>query len=141
MVARPAVMPDTTPLILPTVATDVLLLNHVLPLVAELNVVVASEHIASVPVIAAGEATTVTTAVTKQPLDKTWEIVAVPVVTPETTPDMDTVAITELLLVQVPLPDELNVVVETSHRVVVPVIADGVANTVAAAVLTQPPKE
>jgi hypothetical protein len=141
MVARPAVMPDTTPLILPTVATDVLLLNHVPPLVAELNVVVAPEHIASVPVIAAGEATTVTTAVTKQPLDKTWEIVAVPVVTPETTPDMDTVAITELLLVQVPLPDELNVVVETSHRVVVPVIADGVANTVAAAVLTQPPKE
>ena len=56
-------MPEDTP----TVATEVLLLIHVPPAVASLNVVDDPIHTDVVPVMAAGSGLTVTTLVTKQP--------------------------------------------------------------------------
>lgn len=63
MAAFPARMPDTTPVLAPTVAIDVLPLVHVPPVVALLSVVFVPSHISNVPVIAAGSGFTVAVAV------------------------------------------------------------------------------
>ncbi len=61
MIVVPCAAPETTPELLPTVATDVLLLTHV-PAVEELaSVVVLPLHIVVVPVIEPGVAYTVIT--------------------------------------------------------------------------------
>ena len=67
MVAVPAATPVTMPDV-PIVATPVLLLAHVPPLVVEDRVVVDPAHTEVVPVIAAGSAFTVTIAVLLHPL-------------------------------------------------------------------------
>ena len=67
MVAVPAATPVTIPDV-PIVATPVLLLAHVPPLVVEDRVVVDPAHTEVVPVIAAGSAFTVTVAVLLHPL-------------------------------------------------------------------------
>jgi len=63
------VSPVTTPVADPTIAIVVLLLLHVPP-PASLSVVVAPEHTVSVPSIAVGKGSMVSTAVIRQPVDK-----------------------------------------------------------------------
>ncbi len=67
MVAVPDATPDTIPDV-PIVATPVLLLAHVPPLVVDDSVVVDPAHKAVVPVIAAGCAFIVTGVVLRHPL-------------------------------------------------------------------------
>ena len=66
MIAVPAATPDTIPDV-PIVATPVLLLAHVPPLVVDESVVVAPAHKEVVPVIAAGSALMVIDVVVLQP--------------------------------------------------------------------------
>jgi len=66
----PAVTPVTTPLLVPMVATVVLLLLHEPPAVASLSVVVRPEQTLAVPVMEAGNGLTVTTTDVIQPVDK-----------------------------------------------------------------------
>jgi hypothetical protein len=61
-------MPDNTPLSEPIVATAVLLLLHVPPVVVLLNVVVLPTHTAVMPVIAPGSGLTVIMVEVKQPV-------------------------------------------------------------------------
>jgi hypothetical protein len=63
----PADTPVTTPVVKSTVATDVLVLVHVPPVVALLSVVVDATQVNSVPVMEAGGGLTVTTAVARHP--------------------------------------------------------------------------
>lgn len=67
MVAVPEVMPETTPVPPPTVATPVLLLVHVPPDVACVNVVVAPVQTLDDPPIAGGAAEIVTPTVVAAP--------------------------------------------------------------------------
>jgi hypothetical protein len=64
-------------------------------------------------------------------------ILALPALTPVTTPVLVTVAIPVLLLLQVPLPP-LRAVVAAWHKSAVPVMAAGNAVTVTTVVLKQP---
>ncbi len=64
----PVVTPDTTPPVDVTVATAVLLLLHVPPEVASLNVTVDPTHTFALPVIAAGNGLTVNTADAAHPV-------------------------------------------------------------------------
>lgn len=66
----PKEIPVTIPVETPHVATDGLLLLQVTPGVAELNVDVPPTQILSIPVIGAGSAFTVTTAIATQPVGK-----------------------------------------------------------------------
>ncbi len=63
MLAVPAVIPDTTPVPAPTVATAVLLLLHAPPVLVVLSVVVCPTQALVLPVMAAGSGFTVATAV------------------------------------------------------------------------------
>lgn len=98
----PAARPLTTPVPDPTDAIDALLLIQLPPEVALARVVVDPTQTLAVPVIDAGNAFTVTTRVLKQPVEVlSTEIVAVPALTPATTPDEEPTAATEgVLLVQ-----------------------------------------
>jgi hypothetical protein len=101
--------------------------------------VVDPAHTASVPPIAAGEALTVTIAVTLQPVETVYVTVVVPAATPVTMPEESpTVAILEEAVDQVP-PDEAldNVVAPPSHTVIVPLIG-GIAVTVTFRMVLQP---
>jgi hypothetical protein len=66
--AVPEVTPFTTPLVEPTVATEVLLLVQLPPNVASLKVRVELTHTAEPPVIPAGIELTVAVAVVAQPV-------------------------------------------------------------------------
>lgn len=122
------------------VATDALPLTQLPPDEVVESVVEAPTHTTAVPVIAAGNAFTVTTTVLKHPVVVfSTDIVAVPALTPATTPEEEPTAATDvLLLVQyVPLV-ELSTVFTPTHVEVVPAIADGVTSTLTTAVLTHP---
>ncbi len=67
IVALPADMPVTTPVVEPIVAVPVLLLLHVPPAVTFAKVTVDPVFTVAVPVIAAGEAFTETASVFAQP--------------------------------------------------------------------------
>jgi hypothetical protein len=62
MVAVPEATPVTTPLLLPTVAIEVSVVLHVPPLAVLASVVLRPSQTLAVPVIAGGNAFTVTTA-------------------------------------------------------------------------------
>lgn len=131
--------PDTIPELLPTVATEVLLLVHVPPDILPDKVVVVPEQSTDVPLMVA-EGCTVTTVVAKQPVPNiVYVIVAVPDDTPVTVPLELTVAIVVLLLLQVP-PNVVLVseVVPPVHKLVVPLMADGSGLTVNVANTPQP---
>ena len=68
MVAVPADMPVTIPVLRPTVAIVVELLVQVPPMDGSLNVVVAPMHIVAIPVIGGGGEVTVTVVVVAQPV-------------------------------------------------------------------------
>ena len=141
MVAVPVLTPVTTPDVELTLAVPDKLLVHVPPVGVELNVVVEPIQTDAVPVIAAGEALTVTVANDSQPVPKEYVIVAVPAATPDTTPVVEfTVAVPVAPLVHVPpVGEQLNVVVDPAHTASVPVIAPGDVFTVTARVAKQPP--
>ena len=63
MVSTPPAAPVTMPVVEPTVATPMLVLLHVPPVVASANVVEPPTHIVAVPDMAAGAPFTVTIAV------------------------------------------------------------------------------
>lgn len=114
----------------PMVATDVVPLVHVPPGVASVSGVVAPAHADESPLIP-DMGLTVTVVVVKHP-DSVYVIAGVPVAMPETTPEEEpTLASEVLLLVHVP-PGKASpkAVVEPTHTLVVPVIADGVWLTV-----------
>jgi len=101
----------------PIVATAVLLLVHMPPVVASLNVIVDALHITVVPRIADIGAT-LTVAVDLQPVDVTrYVIVPVPDETPVTIPDSEpTEALVEVLLLQTPpAVASLSVTVPPTH--------------------------
>jgi hypothetical protein len=132
IVQVPAETPVTIPVDEPTVALAVLLLIHEPPPVVLANVVDDPAHIVAVPVIAATELLTVTILLALVPHPVEYVILAVPAVTPETTPVEElTVAIARLELVHVPLATELlNVTVDEGHSTDVPVMAAGTPFTV-----------
>ena len=68
MMVVPVETPDTMPVVLPTVATDILLLAHTPPPTASPNALVPPRHTLGVPVMAVGAALTATVAVEIQPL-------------------------------------------------------------------------
>ena len=103
MVAVPAVAPAVTTPVLPTLAMVALLLLHTPPPVASASVLVAPVHAYKVPVIAAGDALTVTVARAVQPDAIVYVIVAVPADTPVSAPVAAfMVATPVLLLLHVP---------------------------------------
>ena len=99
MVAVPAATPVTTPVEEPTVATEVLVLNHVPPGTISLRVIVLPVATAELPVIGATGSTVKVTVAMAVPT--IYVIVAVPADTPVTTPvDEPIVATAVLLLLQ-----------------------------------------
>ncbi len=116
----------------PTVATDVLLLIHVPPLVASVSVIAIPVQSRVFPEIDAGDGLTVTIVVAVQPETTVNVIVAVPNATPVTVPELITVATDVLLLDHDKGLAEasVNCVVAFAHTEVIPVIAEGAGATV-----------
>jgi hypothetical protein len=114
-----------------------LLLVHVPPGVVELSVVVAPVQTVLLPVMAAGNAFTVTTAVRVQPLVPKQVMVAVPAATPVTVPDDEPMVATAVLLLLHVAPRlvVLNVVVDPAHILNVPAMALGAGCTVTTTVV------
>jgi hypothetical protein len=132
----PATIPVTTPVAAFTGATVTLLLLHVPPVVALLNAVVKPTQTLSVPLIAAGNPLTVTTAFMVQPVGNVYTIVAVPTAAPVTTPVALTGATDALLLLHVPPAVALlSAVVEPTHTWRMPFTTAGNWLTVTTAVL------
>ena len=120
-------------------ATVVLLLLHVPPVVASVSVVVVPEQMVKVPEIGLGRGFTVTTEVVLQPNVVNVIDEVPPVPKPLTVPVPVTVATPVLLLVQVPPPEaSLSVVVAPSQTVSVPVIATGCELTLISITAVQP---
>ena len=120
------------------VAAELLLLTHDPPVAASLNVVVNPVHKVDSPEIV-DMGLTVTEVDAAQPLpEKVYFIVAVPPVTPVTTPTPETVAAAPTTL-HVP-PDEvsLKTIANPWHTADSPVIAPGVGLTVMVEPLKQP---
>jgi 1,4-dihydroxy-2-naphthoate octaprenyltransferase len=128
----PADTPVTTPVIIPTMATAVLLLLQSPPIVVVLRVIVAPSHTVDSPESAAGDRFTVTIAMAEHPAADVYDIMAVPAATPVTTPvAAPTVAILVAPLLHVPpVVRSLSVVLAPAQTTRVPVIADGAALTV-----------
>jgi hypothetical protein len=123
IVAVPAIAPPhTIPLRLPTDATVVLLVVHVPPEAVSNNGVHVPAHICVIPVIIDGARFTVTVTDALQPTGVVYVIIAVPGITPCTVPPL-TVAIVVLPLDHTP-PGvrSVNIVVEPTHRPVLPPI-------------------
>lgn len=100
MMEVPPPIPVTTPVPGSIVATPVLLLLHVTPGVASVNVTVLPWHNSSGPLMFAG-VLTVTTRVAGQP-EATYIMLAVPAIMPVTQPEEFTVATAVLSLLHVP---------------------------------------
>ena len=126
-------MPDTT------VATPVLLLVQVPPVVADVRLVVLPAQTVSVPPIAAGVATTETVAVVRHP-PAVYVTGVVPTATPVTIPEvLPTVALVVKVTAHVPpVGVDDNEDVFPTHTTSEPVIAVGVAFTVTSLVAAQP---
>ena len=137
-------MPDDTPVTDPepltTVATEVLPLDHVPPVVPSVNVIVEPAQNGDDAEIATGVVLTVTTVVAVQPVPREYVIIDVPDNTPVTTPVPETTVAT----VVVPL-DQVPPVTPSVNVIVVPAqngedadMADGAAVTVTIVVAEQP---
>ena len=131
----------TTPDEEPMLATLVLPLTHVPPVVASASVVVALAQTVVVPVMIAGNGLMEITAVVKQPPGRVYVRFAVPAVPPVMIPVLlPTVAVpVPALVLHVPPPTELvAVTVAALQTSSVPPIAYGVALTVTAETPVQP---
>ncbi len=115
------------PFVAPTVARAKLLLLHVPPVVALLNVVDTPTHTADVPEIAAGTGYTVTALIAMQPVPVAYEIFTVPAAIPAAVPEVTSTVATEvLLLLQFPPRMALlNTAVDPVQKFVTPTMADG----------------
>jgi hypothetical protein len=135
MTEVPGKNPLTTPPPL-IVATPGDALFQLPPPVASLSVVVEPTHTIVVPVITAGNGSTVTVVVTKQPVTVIiYDMTDVPAETPVTTPVAgSTVATPGVALLHVPSSvASLSVIVEPSHTLERPVIAAGKGSIVTVA--------
>jgi hypothetical protein len=130
MLTVPAATPVTIP-VLPTVAVAVFALLHEPPVVVVLSAVVVPGHTFAVPVMVAGVRFTVTVADEEQP-PTVYDILAVPAVTPVTTPvEEPTLATDGAPLLHVPpVVAQLTVRVVPVQIVPAPVTAAGCAFTV-----------
>ena len=138
MLVVPPLMPATTPVPF-IVPMAVALLIHVPPAVASSRSVVCPTQTNALPVIAAGDASTVTTRELMQPVPSVYTIVVVPAVSPFTTPDASTVPTAVVLLLHVPPAVALSrSVVLPVHTVAAPVMAAGSGLTVTTAVAAHP---
>ena len=128
----PALIPVTLPVV-PTVATDGVLLVQMPPGVASDNVMIVPAHKALAPAMAA-VAVTVTECVTVQP-ETVYEIVTAPALTPVTMPAEPTVATVVALLAHVPpgiASDRVEVA--PTHKLLAPVMgAVGLTETLCVA--------
>jgi hypothetical protein len=126
----PAVPPDTPatrPEAEPTVATPVLLLLHVPPLIPSARAKPLPAHIGALPVMAGKPDSTVTVVVTKQPEAAVNVMTDVPADSPDTTPELFMVATAVLPLVHVPPATLFNTTIPPTHNVVGPTMAAGAA--------------
>ena len=134
----PAAMPATVPVVAPMVPTAGVLLLQVPPAVLLPSVVVWPAHTSGIPLIVPGTALTVITIVFWQPVAGVLVIVAVPLLSPVTSPVVgftDTVA---SALAHVPPAMLLvSVMVAPTHRLVGPPIV-GSGFTVTGVVAAQP---
>jgi len=139
IVVVPVPVPVMTPVLKAAVAILVLLLVHVPPPASE-RLVVSPLHKKVLPVIAPGAGLTVIGLLTEQPVVViVYEIVVVPVATPETTPvDDPTVAALVFELLHVPPPASVSDIVVPTHTEDAPVIGAGSALTVNTVVALQP---
>ena len=128
--AVPGEFPFTIPE-LPTVATPVLLLDHVPPVVELARVCTEPLHIENVPVIADGTGFTDISYVAIHPLN-VYVIVVEPAETPVVTPVEAFIVATEVLPdVQLPpVVALLNVTALPTHTLLLPVIDEGSGLTV-----------
>jgi hypothetical protein len=142
IVAVPAVPPVTIPIAL-TVATPVLPLPHTPPAVVLLSTVVLPAHTFSVPVIAAGEVSTLTVVTVLQPLPSEYVITALPAATPVTIPFSDPINATDgpADVHTPPVGVEVSVILAPVHAVDGPLIVVGALVTFTVAVLVQPAAE
>ena len=140
IVVVPIVPPVRIPVVRPIVATVVVLLVHVPPVTASLNVMVPPMHTPVGPRIDVGEGLTLITVVVQQPVGNLYVIVAVPRDTPVTIPLLiPTVATDVLLLVHVPpAVGSLIDMVAPTQTAVGPVIVPGSGFTVTVIVAAQP---
>lgn len=139
MVAVPAATPVMSPEVRPAVATPVLLLVQLPPLIASLSVMVVATHSADAPIIAVGEGLTVTVVVVTQPVGNVYTIVVEPRLPPVTIPVVrPMVATVVALLVQVPPPLFDSVMLAPIHTAEAPDMADGSGLTVNVLVIAQP---
>ena len=124
------------------VATVVILLLHVPPGVASLNVVFAPTQIVVAPTIGAGSGFTTNDVVVIHPVPNVYVITVVPpgLAPPVTNPVLVPIVATavRLLLHVPPGVPSLKVVVSPAHIVVLPDIAAGKGLTVTVTVLKQP---
>jgi len=138
IVTFPPLIPVTIPEVDPTVPTDIPLLLQVPPGVELANAIVEPTHTDDGPVIALGVVLTDTTLVLKQPVVNVNVILAVPTVTPDTEPVVETVAIATELLDHVPLPAQVKTVVFPTQTALLPEIAPGLPLTVTITLRKQP---
>ena len=122
----------------PPIAIGVLLVLHVPPVVASLNVVVSPSHILAVPVGIAGNGFTVTIVVATQPTEDVKLIVAIPALTPVTMPVALPTLAAPTPALQLPLPLSVSDSEPPGHTFIVPVIAGGRLFTVTNALTVQP---
>src|ERR1043165_8763955 len=120
---------------------EALLLLHVPPIVALLSVRVPPTHTLKVPVIAAGNGDTVTTAVVKHPVAGiVYVMVVVPTAPPVANPVPERMVATPVVLL-IHTPPEvvlLRVATVPGHSVIVPVMAAGSGFPVAVLVVEHP---
>lgn len=138
MVSVPALTPVTIPDNEPTVATAMVLPDHVPPPASE-SVSLASAHTLSEPDMLSGSGLTLTNTVAAQPEPIVYEICVVPANMPVSTPVEPMVATPGALLLQAP--PEVPSVSETvlpAHNAAGPAMDDGDTCTVTAAVAIQP---
>jgi len=135
----PAATPVTVPAVV-IVATAVVPLLQVPPVLSSVRPSVAPAQTGADPEMGEGVAFTVTIEVTEHPVLSAYVIIEVPEDTPVTTPLLlITVATDVLPLAQVPpVVRSPSVIVEATHTGVEPVIATGVILTVTMAVTEQP---
>jgi hypothetical protein len=140
MTVVPADTPVTTPVPLTAVATLVVPLVHVPPVVASVNVIVEPAQKAADAGMVDGVVLTVTIAVAVQPVPNEYVIMAVPETTPVTIPLLvPTVATDVVPLVQFPLVvPSVKVIVVPEQKAAAPDIAVGKPFTVMTFVALHP---
>lgn len=122
------------------VATEMLELVHVPPLLVSVSEIMEPVHTEPGPVIGAGDTFTVTAAVVKHPVGSEYDMTAVPGEIPVTMPVLKPIiSIVGLLLLHIPpAVISLSVVDAPGHIVVLPVIVAGTGFTVIPDELLQP---